>query len=223
MVALHQAHWALALGCCWLRASEDNAAGACCVGRASCAGSFPSEGSHMMDSTALGVGSATDREAATGPRDPMPVSLRELLALLEAHGDLKRISRSVSPEFEISALARRSSDVGGPACLMENVAGYPGWTVSAATYASLDRVRFALGALKADAVHAYIAAVDAPIARCASSPGPSMTWCSGRKTWTWSGCPCSSTARRIRAGTSPAGSRWPAIQAGPSSRSGSTE
>src|SRR5688572_21520959 len=55
---------------------------------------------------------------------------------------------------------------------MDNVAGYAGATVSAATYSSLDRVRFALGTRKEDAVHAYLAALDNPIPPVRVDSGP---------------------------------------------------
>ena len=55
---------------------------------------------------------------------------RHFLQGLEEAGELKRISREVSPEFEIAAYIRRASDANGPAFLFERVRGHPGWTLS---------------------------------------------------------------------------------------------
>src|SRR5437868_239717 len=54
----------------------------------------------------------------------MLTDLRGFLALLEEQGDLVRITRPCSPEFEIAAGMRKTSDIDGPALLFENVPGY---------------------------------------------------------------------------------------------------
>jgi 4-hydroxy-3-polyprenylbenzoate decarboxylase/2,5-furandicarboxylate decarboxylase 1 len=46
---------------------------------------------------------------------------REFVQLLEDTGELRRVTRSVSTEFEIAAGIRRMSDTQGPALLFENV------------------------------------------------------------------------------------------------------
>jgi 2,5-furandicarboxylate decarboxylase 1 len=54
----------------------------------------------------------------------MLTDLRGFLALLEEQGDLVRITRPCSPEFEIAAGMRKTSDIDGPALLFENLPGY---------------------------------------------------------------------------------------------------
>jgi 2,5-furandicarboxylate decarboxylase 1 len=49
---------------------------------------------------------------------------RDFLRLLEADGDLRRVTRTVDTRFEISAGMRRMSDAKGPALLFENVKGH---------------------------------------------------------------------------------------------------
>jgi 2,5-furandicarboxylate decarboxylase 1 len=49
---------------------------------------------------------------------------RDFLRLLEAEGDLRRVTRTVDTRFEISAGMRRMSDEKGPALLFENVKGH---------------------------------------------------------------------------------------------------
>lgn len=48
-------------------------------------------------------------------------SLRDFLAMLEANGDLKRITTPVSTHLEMTEIHRRVLDAGGPALLFENV------------------------------------------------------------------------------------------------------
>ena len=71
--------------------------------------------------------------------------LREFLALLEAEGELRRVERPVSTEFEIAAGIRRMSDVGGPALLFERVAGHD-MAVVGGVFATRRRALLALGA-----------------------------------------------------------------------------
>ena len=52
---------------------------------------------------------------------------RDYLDSLEKHGILVRVTKEVSPNFEIAAAIRRVSDTNGPALLFENVSCYPGW------------------------------------------------------------------------------------------------
>jgi len=47
-------------------------------------------------------------------------SLREFLDLLEADGDLKRVSRPVSTHLEMTEIQTRLLNTGGPAVLFEN-------------------------------------------------------------------------------------------------------
>ena len=50
--------------------------------------------------------------------------MRGFMALLEEAGELRRVRRPVSTEFEIAAGIRRMGDTGGPALLFENVLGH---------------------------------------------------------------------------------------------------
>ena len=70
---------------------------------------------------------------------------RGFLSYLEEAGELKRIKKEVDPKFELTAYARKSCDVDGPAFLFEKVKGYPGWRYAAAVYASRRRIRIGLG------------------------------------------------------------------------------
>ena len=49
--------------------------------------------------------------------------LREFIALLEAEGELKRISVPVDPNLEITEICDRTLRAGGPALLFENPVG----------------------------------------------------------------------------------------------------
>ena len=49
--------------------------------------------------------------------------LRSFLRSLEEKGDLVRITRAVSPRYEIAAGIRKTSDINGPALWFENVVG----------------------------------------------------------------------------------------------------
>lgn len=71
-------------------------------------------------------------------------NLREFLALLEAEGDLRRVTRPVSTLFEISAGIRRMSDDKGPALLFENVTGHD-MPVIGALFATRGRALKTLG------------------------------------------------------------------------------
>lgn len=47
-------------------------------------------------------------------------SLREFLAFLERHGELRRIAKTIDPRLEITEVCRRTLMAGGPALLFEN-------------------------------------------------------------------------------------------------------
>jgi len=51
-------------------------------------------------------------------------SLREWVAKLEEHGQVKRITAKVDWDLELSGVARRVADAGGPALLFENIKDY---------------------------------------------------------------------------------------------------
>ncbi|MCY4359336.1 MAG: UbiD family decarboxylase, partial [Cyanobacteria bacterium MAG APA_bin_95] len=59
----------------------------------------------------------------------MAQDLRQFLALLEARGQLRRITAAVDPELELAAVADRVLAMGGPGLVFENVIGSP-WPVA---------------------------------------------------------------------------------------------
>ena len=100
------------------------------------------------------------------------IDFRDFLRGLEEAGQLKRISRDVSPEFEIAAYVRRSSDTNGPAFLFERVQGHRGWTVAAGVYGTYGRLAIALGTDVRSVVDEYGRAVRDPIPPATVSDGP---------------------------------------------------
>jgi 2,5-furandicarboxylate decarboxylase 1 len=97
---------------------------------------------------------------------------RHFLDGLEEAGELKRISREVSPEFEIAAHVRRASDTQGPAFLFDRIQGHPGWTVAAGVYGTYSRLALALGTDVHAVTEAYAQAVRAPVPPVTASDGP---------------------------------------------------
>ena len=97
---------------------------------------------------------------------------RAYLDALAKAGQLARIARPVSPEFEIAAYVRKSSDTDGPAFVFENVVGHPGWKLAAGLYGTMGRLPIALGCGIGEVVDRYGDAVRKPIAprRVASGP-----------------------------------------------------
>ncbi len=71
--------------------------------------------------------------------------LREYLEELERRGMLRRVKTPLSPDLEIPALLRRVMRRRGPAVLIEEVKGFPGWRVAGNIFASLEYVKLALG------------------------------------------------------------------------------
>jgi 4-hydroxy-3-polyprenylbenzoate decarboxylase len=97
--------------------------------------------------------------------------LRDWIAALEKHGELKRIREEVSPELEITEITDRVSKIGtgtgtrsaaskgdatyapgGPALLFENIKGHPGHTVLINQFGSERRMALALGVNKVDEI-----------------------------------------------------------------------
>lgn len=75
----------------------------------------------------------------------MPYSdFREFVQLLEDTGELRRVTRSVSTEFEIAAGIRRMSDTQGPALLFENVVDHD-MPVVGGLFSTRGRALLALG------------------------------------------------------------------------------
>jgi UbiD family decarboxylase len=97
---------------------------------------------------------------------------RTYLAALARAGQLARIDKPVSPEFEVAAYVRKSSDTDGPAFVFENVIGHPGWKLAAGLYGTMGRLPIALGCPLSDVVDRYGAAVRNPIAPRRVARGP---------------------------------------------------
>jgi UbiD family decarboxylase len=97
---------------------------------------------------------------------------RTYLEALARAGQLVRIDKPVSPEFEVAAYVRRSSDTDGPAFVFENVTGHPGWTLAAGLYGTMGRLPVALGCSIGEVVDRYGQAVRNPLPprRVASGP-----------------------------------------------------
>lgn len=97
---------------------------------------------------------------------------RTFLDYLEKEGQLVRIKKPVSVKHEIAAYIRKSSDVGGPAFLFENIDGYPGWTAAAALYATHRRITMALQTTVDGALGVFQRAVANPIKPKIVKSGP---------------------------------------------------
>ena len=64
---------------------------------------------------------------------------RQYLEALEKAGQLVHVTKDVSPEFEVAAYVRKSSDTDGPAFVFEHVTGHPGWRLAAGLYGTMAR------------------------------------------------------------------------------------
>src|SRR5438876_12436632 len=100
----------------------------------------------------------------TEPTEAHAVSdFRQYVTTLENAGQLVHVKKEVSPEFEIAAYVRKSSDMLGPAFVFENVKGHPGWRLAAGLYGTMARLPVAFGCPMEQVVERYGAAVRAPI------------------------------------------------------------
>src|SRR5437667_376504 len=73
-------------------------------------------------------------------------NFRAYLDALRRAGQLMHVAKPVSPDFEVAAYVRKSSDTDGPAFLFENVSGHPGWKLAAGLYGTIARLAVVLGA-----------------------------------------------------------------------------
>src|SRR3990172_6031750 len=72
----------------------------------------------------------------------MPISdLREFIEVLEKNNQLKRVSKRVSPRYELAAICRKLIATEGPAVLFENVEGS---TIPVVSNILADRAKIAL-------------------------------------------------------------------------------
>src|SRR5262245_49646946 len=79
--------------------------------------------------------------------------LRDFLAALEARGELKRVSATVDPRFEMTEICDRVLKAGGPALLFEKPAGHA-MPVLGNLFGTVKRVALAMGLEAADPVAA---------------------------------------------------------------------
>ena len=77
--------------------------------------------------------------------------LRDFLSQLEAKGELKRVSASVSPRLEMTEICDRVLRAGGPALLFERPAGHD-MPVLANLFGSVGRIALAMGVADAAAL-----------------------------------------------------------------------
>ena len=71
---------------------------------------------------------------------------RQFIEALEKSGDVVRIKQEVDWELEAAAIARRSNEMQGPACLFEKIKDYPeGFRIFSGGIASYRRLAIALG------------------------------------------------------------------------------
>jgi 2,5-furandicarboxylate decarboxylase 1 len=98
--------------------------------------------------------------------------LREFLAHLESQGQLLRVTEEVDVKHEIAAGMRKTSDIGGPALLFENVRGFAGWRVLGGLFATRKLVALGLGVAPEQMLERYLTLEDKRIAPQAVSSGP---------------------------------------------------
>ena len=101
--------------------------------------------------------------------------LRNFLAVLEQRGDMARIKREVDPIHEVAAVMKRSSELGGPALLFENVRGSK-IRLAGNVVAGRQRVATALGTTTDELLETYRQRLRAPIAPVkVNEPGQTET------------------------------------------------
>ncbi|HEY7163643.1 MAG TPA: UbiD family decarboxylase, partial [Candidatus Binatia bacterium] len=90
---------------------------------------------------------------------------------LEEKGDLVRITRPVSPRFEIAAGIRKTSEINGPALLFENVTEHS-MPVAAGLYASRRRALAAFEASEGEIHEKFMRGLRNPIGPRMVASGP---------------------------------------------------
>ena len=86
--------------------------------------------------------------------------LRGFLAHLADLGQLKTVKDEVSVKYEIAAGMRKTSDIGGPALLFENVKDYSGWRVLGGLFATRKLVALGLGVPQGELLERYMTLED---------------------------------------------------------------
>ncbi len=104
--------------------------------------------------------------------------LRGYLSFLETQQQLLRVEEEVDPKFEIAAGIRKTSDVGGPALLFENIKGFAGWRVLAGLFATRKLVALGLGIPENQLLERYLALeeVRIPPEEVETGPVKEMCW-----------------------------------------------
>ena len=102
----------------------------------------------------------------------MFADLRSYLAHLEDHGQLLRVNEPMDPKFEIAAGVRKTSDIGGPALLFENIKGHPGWRVLGGLFATRKLVAMGLGIPEDKLLAQYLVLEEKRVAPEMVSTGP---------------------------------------------------
>jgi len=92
---------------------------------------------------------ATIRSMALFRSGPATRDLRGFLKLLEAKGQLRRVSAPVDPDLELAAIADRVLGMGGPALLFENVIG-SSMPVAVNLLGTVERVVWSMGLERAE-------------------------------------------------------------------------
>ena len=81
---------------------------------------------------------------------------RDYLDNLEEQGMLLRVTREVSPRFEMAAGVYKTGETDGPALLFENVKGYPGWRVVGGLFVTQRLLAFALQTEESKLLERYL-------------------------------------------------------------------
>ncbi|MFC1860937.1 UbiD family decarboxylase [Chloroflexota bacterium] len=81
---------------------------------------------------------------------------RDYLDNLEKQGMLLKVTKEVSPRFEVAAGVYKTGTIGGPALLFENIKGHPGWRVAGGLFISPKLVSFALQAEDGKQIQRYL-------------------------------------------------------------------
>ena len=88
--------------------------------------------------------------------------LRGFMAALEAAGELCRVSKQVSPNYELAAVTQRTLAQKGPVLLFENVEGSD-IPLLTNPFTDRRRVAFAVGCAEKDLLHRWVGALENPI------------------------------------------------------------
>ena len=98
--------------------------------------------------------------------------LRGYLQHLEQQGQLKRVSEEVDTKYDIAAGIRKTSDIGGPALLFENIKNFHGWRVLGGLFATRKLIALGLGVPEDQLLERYLTLEDKRIPPATVSTGP---------------------------------------------------